>query len=110
MIFRIHDDASYLFVIRAHSWSGGHHYLSDNSDEPPKNGAINTICNIIGNVMESVAEAEIGSIYINAQDIVNLQTCRIDMGHTQPPTKLQIDNTTAEAFSKGTLKKKHQKL
>ena len=59
--------------------------------------------------MGSVAEAEIGSNYINAQDVVNLRTCRIDMGHPQTPTKLQIDNTTAEAFSKGTLKKKYQK-
>ena len=109
MIFRIHDDASYLSVSRAHSRSGGHHYLSDNSDDPPKNGAINTICNIIGNAMGSVAEAKIGSTYINAQDVVNLQTCCIDMGHPQPPTKLQIDNTTEEAFSKGTLKKKYQK-
>ena len=55
--------------------------------------------------MGSVAGAEIGSTYINAQDAVNLQTCCIDMGHPQPPTKLQIENTTAEAFSKGTLKK-----
>ena len=109
MIFRIHDDASYLSVSRARSWSGEHHYLSDNSDDPPKNGAINTICNIIGNVMGSVAEAEIGSTYINAQDVVNLQTCHMDMWHPQPPTKLQIDNTTEEAFSKGTLKKKYQK-
>ena len=49
--------------------------------------------------MGSVAGAEIGSTYINAQDAVNLQTCCIDMGHPQPPTKFQIENTTAEAFT-----------
>ena len=50
--------------------------------------------------------AEIGSTYINSQDAFTLQTCLIYMWHPQPPTKLQIDNTTAEAFYKGTLKQK----
>ena len=31
------------------------------------------------------------------------------MGHPQPLTKLQIENTAAEAFSKGTIKKKWSK-
>ena len=31
------------------------------------------------------------------------------MGLTQPPTNIQIDNTTAEAFPKGTLKQKLSK-
>ena len=50
-----------------------------------------------------------GPTYINLQDAFRLQTCLINMGNSRPLTKLQIDNTTAEAFSKGTLKKKYQK-
>ena len=52
--------------------------------------------------MESAAESEIGFTYINDQYAFPVQTCLIKMGHTQTPTKLQIDNTTAEALSKGT--------
>ena len=59
--------------------------------------------------MGSAAGAEIGSTYINAQDDVLLQTCLIEMGYPQPPTKLQIDNTTVEASPKVTLKQKLSK-
>ena len=60
----------------------------------------------MGNIMGSAVEAEIGSTYINSQYDVPLQTYLIKMGHPQPPTKLQIYTTTAEAFFKGTLKQK----
>ena len=63
----------------------------------------------MGNVMGSAAEAEIGSTYINAHYASPLQTWLIYMGHPQHPNKTQIDNTTAEAFSKGTLKQKLSK-
>ena len=48
----------------------------------------------MGNVTGSADEAKIGSTYINAQDDVPLQTCLIEMGHPQPPKKIQIGNTT----------------
>ena len=55
--------------------------------------------------MGSAAEAKKVTNYINAQDTAPLQNCFINMGHRQPSTKLQIDNTTIENFSKGTLKR-----
>ena len=61
------------------------------------------------NVMVSANEDKIGSTYINSQDTVLVRTCLIDIGHPNSPTKLQIDNTIAEAFSKGTLKQKRSK-
>ena len=60
----------------------------------------------MGNVMGSAAEAEIGSTYINAQNNASFRTCLINMSHPQPPTKIQIYNTNAEALSKGTPKHK----
>ena len=56
--------------------------------------------------MGSVAKDKIGSNYINFKDTITSQTWLIEMGHPQPPTKLQIDTTTTEAFSKGKLNKK----
>ena len=50
-----------------------------------------------------------GPTYINLQDAFRLQTCLINMGNSRPLTKLQIDNTTAEALSKGIFKKKISK-
>ena len=64
---------------------------------------------IIGNVMVSAAEDKIGSTYINAQYSPPFLTCLIKMGNPQPPTKIQINNTTVEAFSKGTLNHKQSK-
>ena len=61
----------------------------------------------MGNIMGSAAKTEIGSANINYQDGLPLLTLPIDMGQPQPPpTKLQIYNTTAEAFSKIILKHK----
>ena len=51
--------------------------------------------------MGSASEAKKGSTYINNKYDLPFITCLIDMGHPQPPKNLQIDNTTAEEFSKG---------
>jgi hypothetical protein len=45
--------------------------------------------------MSSAAEAELGALYINAHEAVP-QCCTLEeMGHKQPPTLMQTDNTTA---------------
>ena len=93
-IVQIFADASYLSVSRAHIRSGGYHYLGNKLDDPPNNGDINTIFKIVMNVMGLAADAEIGSTYINAQDAALVKTCLINMGHPQPPSKLQIYNNT----------------
>ena len=48
------------------------------------------------NVMSSAAEAEIGALYLNAREAVYLWQILVEMGHPQPPTPIQTDNTTAE--------------
>ena len=47
-------------------------------------------------VMSSAAEAELGALYINAQEAVYLQKILTKMGHAQPRTPIQTDNTMAE--------------
>ena len=59
--------------------------------------------------MGLVDEDEIGVIFINAQDSVPKQIFLYDMGYTQPPTKIQIDNTTSDEFYRGTLKQNFSK-
>ena len=45
--------------------------------------------------MSSVAEAEIGTLYINAQEAIPAMHTLIEMGRPQPKTPIQTDNTTA---------------
>jgi hypothetical protein len=45
-------------------------FLSNDNEFPPNNGAILTIATIIKAVMLSVAEAELGALYINAKEAV----------------------------------------
>jgi len=45
--------------------------------------------------MSSAAEAEIGALYINSREAVPQRHLLEEMGHPQPPTPIQIDNTTA---------------
>jgi hypothetical protein len=117
MQLHVHSDASYLSVTRARSRAGGHFTLNNipkpqqQTPHPPPtlNGPIHTICKIMSNVMGSAAEAEIGATYINAQESVPIRTTLVEMGHPQPPTPIQVDNTTAVGFANGTIKQKRSK-
>ena len=95
MVLNVHSDASYLSKRNARSRAGGHHFLSSNEDNPPNNGAILNISQIIKNVMSSAAEAELGALFINAKTAVPTRTTLIEMGHPQPRTPMQTDNSTA---------------
>jgi hypothetical protein len=46
--------------------------------------------------MLSAAEAEFGELYLNAKEAVYLHQILIKMGHPQPKTPIQTDNTMAE--------------
>ena len=59
--------------------------------------------------MASAAEAEIGASFIAAQESVPIGTCLEELGHPQPTTPIQVDNTTAAVFANKTLKQKRSK-
>jgi hypothetical protein len=59
--------------------------------------------------MSSVEEAEIGAVFINAKEGAVLRTTLEELGHPQPPTPMETDNTTATGYSNGTIKQKHTK-
>ena len=117
MVLYVHSDASYLSETKARSRGAGHFFLSSkplNPDQPPDtiptlNGPIHTLCKIIDVVVGSASEAEIGAGYLNGQDAVPIITTLTELGHPQPPTPIQVDNTTAEGCANGTMKKKRSK-
>jgi hypothetical protein len=89
------SNALYLPKTKARSWAGGHFFVSNNTAEPPNNGAVLTIAQIIKAVMSSAAEAKVGALYINCREAVPACHTLKFMGHPQPPTPMQTDNTTA---------------
>ncbi len=92
MILGVHSNTSYLSEFKAQSRAGGHFFLSDRTDEAPNNRAILNMSQIIKSVMSPAAEAKLGVLYINAREAVTFLN---ELGHTQPPTPIQTDNSTA---------------
>ena len=95
MVLVIHSDVSYLSKPKAHSRAGGHFFLSSDCDNPANNGAVLNLAQFIKAVMSSAMEAELGALYIKAQEAVPQQITLTEMGHKQPQTPMQTDNTTA---------------
>ena len=69
--------------------------MSNNSAVPPNNGAVLTVAQIVKAVMSSAAEAELGALFINCREAIPARHALEEMGHKQPPTPMQTDNTTA---------------
>ena len=117
MILHVHSDALYLSKPKVCSRAGGYYFLSLHSPNPlkpaplppPPNGLLYTVLKIMGNMMGSVAEAEIGSTYLNGQEYVPICTTLAKMGHHQMPTPTQVDNSTAKGFANRTIKQKRSK-
>jgi hypothetical protein len=107
MVLAVHSDASYLNKKEAHSRAGGHHFLSEDVPLPSKNGVIHNIGEIIKGVMSSAAKAELGAIYINARKAVEERIILEEMGHKQPATLVQVDNSTAEGIINKRVQPKH---
>ena len=109
MVLAVHSDASYHSEPQARSRAGGHFFLSSDTVHPPNNGAILTIAKVIKNVMSSAAEAELGALYIMAREAVYIRQILQELGHKQPRTPMQTDNTTAEAIVNNRVQPKRTK-
>ena len=54
--------------------------------------------------MSSAAEAELGALFLNAQEAVPIRNTLEELGHPQPATPTRTDNTTAEGIIHSTCK------
>jgi hypothetical protein len=93
MVLAAHSDASYLSEANACSQAGGHLFMSSNTPHPHNNGAVLTIAQIIKAVVSLAANAKIGALYINCREAVPACHTLEFLGHPQPPTPIQTDNT-----------------
>jgi hypothetical protein len=98
MVLAVHSDASYLSEPRSRSRIGGHFFMSGHEELPSNNGAILNISAIYKNVLASAAEAEIAGLFTNVKAAIPIRQALEEMGHPQPPTPMQTDNSTAHSL------------
>jgi hypothetical protein len=65
-------------------------------------GALLTLSTILRMVVARAAEVEMGALFLNSKEGVNIWNILREMGHPQPATPLQTGNTTAHAILRGT--------
>jgi hypothetical protein len=107
MILNVHSDVSYLSAPCAPSRAGYHFFLGRlpvDSDPIKLNGAIHITCTILKLVAALAAEAELGALFLNAQEANVLRLTILELGHPQPPTPIHINNTTAIGIVNNTIK------
>ena len=95
MVLTGHSDASYLSEAKSRIRAGGHFFITDEYVEPPNNGAVTTISQIIKTLMSSASEVELCALFINCREAVPARIMLEEMGHKHPPTSMQTYNTTA---------------
>jgi hypothetical protein len=61
------------------------------------------------NVMSSAVEAECGALFNNTKDGVALRNTLAEMGHPQPPTPVQVDNSTTHGFANKQIRQRKSK-
>jgi hypothetical protein len=106
MQLQVQSDASYLCRPKARSVLGGHHYLGF----PDRiNGPIFCTSKIISCVVASVAEAELGAAFQNAQKAAEFRNTLHEIGYPQNPTTIMIDNTVAEGLAADTINARRSK-
>jgi hypothetical protein len=120
MSLHISSYASHFSAPKACSRTPGYHFLSSSpvdptkpplpSDpEPPQNGAIQVHCQIMREVLFSAAEAELAAVFHNGKEACPLRACLEELGHPQPPTSIQTDNSSAAGIANESVKQKRSK-
>jgi hypothetical protein len=113
MILHTDSDASYLSESNSRSTAGGYHYLSNKTSashpDPPLNGAILIICQILREIVASASEAELAALFHNCREACPLRITLEELGHNQPATPVKTDNSTAAGIINDTVKQKRSK-
>jgi hypothetical protein len=107
MVLNKHSDTLYLSALNARSHAGGYFFLSStpcNGYPIQINGTVHVTCTILKVVAASVAEAELGALFLNSQEAKVIRLVLEELGHPQPPTLIHIDNTTTVGIVNNTIK------
>ena len=92
------SDAAYLVLPHARSCYAGCFFLRtpESTNGRLLNGSILVVCKSIRSVVASAAEAETaGGLFYNGQDAIIIRHSLEALGHPQPKTPIETDNSTA---------------
>lgn len=109
MILHIDSDAAYLVLPQARSRIAGYFRLLTDPPHHRDNGAILIECRGLKHVVSSAAEAETHGVFHNTKLGVNIRTILIGLGHPQPPTPINTDNSTTTGFVRNNIQMKKSK-
>ena len=117
MILNIASNGSYLYESKSRSRVGGIFYLSSklpqHNQEPdcnhPFNAPFHVVAKILKIITSSAMETEVAATLYYAKEALLFRVTIAEMGHTQPPTTMEVDNETAIGFLKSTMKQKMSK-
>ena len=112
MVLNVHSDASHLTATRGRSRAGGYFFLGSvpTNNRPIRlNGNVAVTCAILKLVAASAAEAELGALFLNAQEARILRLTLAEMGHPQPPTPVHVDNSTCIGIVNNTIKRQQSR-
>ena len=109
MILAVHSNASYLSESKARSRAGGRFFMSKDVSFSPNNRAVLNIAHIMKTIISLAAEAEIGAMYVNAREAVPARKSLNEMGHHQPRTPMQTDNTAVHSVVTNNVQPKRTK-
>ena len=99
-----------LHIYQNSMQEGGHFYIGTQLVHAyTPNGPLLNTTNAIHTVVTSAAEAEYSALYMNAKTATLLRHALLEMGHKQPPTPIQTDNTTAAGLANDTIEQKFSK-
>jgi hypothetical protein len=100
MILNVHYDASYLSALKARSQAGGYFFLGSlphDGDPIRLNSAIHIMCTILKLVAALAAEAELGALFLNAQEAKIMQLILIELGHPILTTQQRLASSTIQS-------------
>ena len=104
MVLWFESNASYLSCTKSRSRASGYFYLSDCMDDnntppdlvtdmPASNGPVHVLCKIMGEMVSSATEAELGALFYNGREAAPMRTTLAEsLGfNTLGSPKLQVE-------------------
>jgi len=114
MVLWAHSNSSYLSAPKGRLHAAGYYFLSSHQHTtptatdpaPPDNGPVHVLCQIMHQVVASAAKAKLGALFLNVQVACPMCLALDKLGHSQPATPLQMDNSTACGIINDTVEQK----
>jgi hypothetical protein len=105
MILKVHLDTSYNSKPKARSQASEHFYMGNqDTNDDTRQCAILATTSIMQPVLSSTSKAEIGALYENTKKAAILCITLHEMGHPQPATTVQTNNSTACSITNDNIK------